>query len=96
MLPKARCYLNQGVLELDNNTAERADKPVAIGHKNGMFAGSESGGKAMAIAYTLIKTAKFHNVDPQARTTWILARIADPKINRLDELMPWRSAARAA
>jgi len=92
-MPKARPYLDKGHLELDNNSAERAVKPVAIGRKNWMFAGSEGGGKAMAIAFTLIETAKMNGVDPQAWLTWVLARIADHKINRLDELMPWYYAA---
>ena len=95
-LPKARGYLDHGFLEADNNTAERAVKPVAIGRKNWMFAGSPRGGHAMAIAYTLIETAKLNNVDPQAWLTWVLAQIADHKINRIDELMPWRYAAEAA
>lgn len=95
-MPKARAYLENGHLELDNNTAERAVKPVAIGRKNWMFAGSEGGGKAMAIAFTLIETAKLNNVDPQAWLTWVLAKIADHKITRLDELLPWRYAAQAA
>jgi transposase/uncharacterized protein (DUF1810 family) len=95
-MPKARAYLENGHLELDNNTAERAVKPVAIGRKNWMFAGSEGGGKAMAIALTLIETAKLNNVDPQAWLTWVLAQIADHKITRLDELLPWRYAAQAA
>ncbi len=50
---------------------------------------SESGGKAMAIAFTLIETAKLNGVDPQAWLTDTLARIADHKITKLDELMPW-------
>jgi len=95
-LPKARGYLDHGSIELDNNTAERAVKPVAIGRKNWMFAGSPRGGKAMAIAYTLIETAKLNKVDPQAWLTWVLAQIADHKINRIDELLPWRYAAQAA
>jgi len=95
-MPKARSYLENGHLELDNNTAERAVKPVAIGRKNWMFAGSEGGGKAMAIAFTLIETAKLNGVDPQAWLTWVLAQIADHKITRLDELLPWRYAAQAA
>ncbi|MEO0924213.1 MAG: IS66 family transposase, partial [Pseudomonadota bacterium] len=95
-IPKARHYLENGHLELDNNTAERAVKPVAIGRKNWMFAGSRGGGKAMAIAFTLIETAKLNNVDPQAWLTWVLAKIADHKITRLDELLPWRYAAKAA
>ena len=73
----------------DNNSAERAMKPVAIGRKNWMFAGSKNGGKAMAIAFTLIETAKLNKVDPQAWLTWVLEHIADHKITKLDELMPW-------
>jgi len=95
-LPKARPYLENGVLELDNNSVERAMKPVAIGRKNWTFAGSEGGGKAMAIAYTLIETAKLNNVDPQAWLTDVLGRIADHKITRIEELMPWSYAAKAA
>lgn len=95
-MAKARAYLENGHLELDNNTAERAVKPVAIGRKNWMFAGSEGGGKAMAIAFTLTETAKLNNIDPQAWLTWVLAQIADHKITRLDELLPWRYAAQAA
>ncbi len=61
-----------------------------------MFAGSECGGKAMAIAFTLIETAKLNGVDPQAWLTDTLGRIADQKINRIEELLPWRYAAKAA
>ena len=63
-----------------------------------MFAGSEGGGKAItiAIACTLIETAKLNDVNPQAWLTRGLAQIADHKINRLDVLMPWRYAAQAA
>jgi len=88
-MPKTRHYLDNGFLELDNNTVERAVKPVSIGRKNWMFAGSERGGKAMAIAFTLIETAKLNGVDPQAWLTDVLSRIADHKINRIDELLPW-------
>ncbi len=88
-IPKTRPYLDNGFLELDNNTCERAVKPVAIGRKNWIFAGSERGGKAMAIAFTLIETAKLNGVDPQAWLTNVLGRIADHKINRIEELLPW-------
>ena len=94
-LPKARPYLDNGMLELDNNAVERAMKPVALGRKNWLFAGSEGGGKAMAIAFTLIETAKLNNVDPQAWLTWVLDRIADHKINRIGELLPWKYAEQA-
>jgi transposase len=63
------------------------------GHVIWMFAGSERGGKAMAIAFTLIETAKLNDVDPQAWLTDVLSRIADHKINRIDELLPWNYLA---
>jgi transposase len=68
-MPKTRHYLEKRFLELDNNTAERAMKPVAIGRKNWMFAGSQRVGKSMANAFTLIETAKLNKVDPQAWLT---------------------------
>ncbi|MGC3940992.1 transposase domain-containing protein [Roseobacter sp. EG26] len=61
-----------------------------------MFAGSEGGGKAMAIVFSLIETAKLNDVDPQAWLTWVLGQIADHIITRLEELLPWRYAAQAA
>jgi hypothetical protein len=51
--------------------------------------GSERGGKSAAIAYSLIETAKLNGVDPQAWLTHVLNRIADHKITRIDELLPW-------
>ena len=67
-------------------------RAIAIGRKNWLFAGSERGGRSAAIAYTLIETAKLNGVDPQAWLTDFLSRIADHKITRLDELLPWRYA----
>jgi hypothetical protein len=92
-LGKLRPYLEHGSLEADNNAAERAMKPIALGRKNYLFVGSEGGGKSAAIAYTLIQTAKLNGVDPQAWLTEVLGRIADHKITRIDELLPWRYAA---
>jgi hypothetical protein len=54
-----------------------------------LFAGSEQGGKSAAIAYTLIETAKLNGVDPQAWLSDVLGRIANHKINRINELLPW-------
>lgn len=88
-MKKLRPYLDHGFLEIDNNPSERAMKPVAVGRKNYLFVGSEGGGKAAAIAYTLIETAKLHGVDPQAWLTQVLARIAEHPINRLEDLLPW-------
>lgn len=88
-IKRLRPYLTHGFLEIDNNIAERSMRGIAIGRKNWLFAGSERGGKSAAIAYTLIETAKLNGVDAQAWLTDVLARIADHKIKRIDELLPW-------
>jgi hypothetical protein len=75
----------------------RADWPSAEhGHATILFVGSEGGGKSAAIAYTLIESAKLNGVDPQAWLTDVLGRIADHKITRIHELLPWCYAAAAA
>ena len=70
-------------------SAERRMRAVALGRKNYLFVGSEAGGRAAAIAYTLIETAKLNGVDPQAWLADTLARIADHPINRVADLLPW-------
>ena len=65
-MERLRPYLDYGTLELDNNTAERGMRAIALGRKNYLFVGSEAGGKAAAIARTLIETAKLNAVDPHA------------------------------
>ena len=57
--------------------------------------GSDDGGKAAAVACMLIETAKLNGVDPQAWLTDTLTRIADHKIDRVDELLPWRYTQRS-
>jgi hypothetical protein len=81
-----------GFLDLDNNTAERSMRPIALGRKYYLFLGSKVGCKSAAIAYTLIETAKLNGVDPQAWLTEFLGRFSDHKIARIDELMLWRYA----
>ncbi|MDZ4094940.1 MAG: IS66 family transposase, partial [Paracoccaceae bacterium] len=88
-MARMRPYLDHGVLEIDNNTAERAMRAVALGRKNYLFVGSQTGGKSAAIAYTLIETAKLNGVAPPAWLAHTLARIPDTKINRIDDLLPW-------
>ncbi|MEM9223956.1 MAG: transposase domain-containing protein, partial [Pseudomonadota bacterium] len=95
-IPRVRPYLDDGRLELDNNTAERGMRGVDVSRKNWLFAGSQGGGNAAAIAFTLIETAKLNGIDPQAWLTSVLGGIAHHKITRIDELLPWRYAATAA
>ena len=64
------------------------------GHLIYLFMGSASGGRAAAIAYTLIETARLNGVDPQAWLADVLERIPDYKINRIEELLPWNCTPR--
>lgn len=87
-MERLRPYLDNGNLELDNNAAEHGMRAIALGRKNYLFVGSEAGGKAAAIAYTLIETAKLNAVDPHAWLADTLARIPDYKITKVDDLLP--------
>jgi transposase len=92
-------FLDDGRLELDTNTVERAMRPVALGRKNALFAGSNSGGKHWAIIATLIQSAKLNDVDPLAWLTDVLERIVSGRTKRheLETLLPWNwKAAKAA
>jgi transposase len=82
-------YLDDGTLEIGNNAAERAIRPLALGRKNYLFAGSDAGGERAAAAYTLIETAKLNGLDPEAYLREAIGRIADHHINRIAELLPW-------
>ena len=82
-------YLDDGTLEISNNAAERAIRPLALGRKNYLFAGSDAGGERAAAAYTLIQTAKLNGLDPEAYLRAVIDRIADHPINRIAELLPW-------
>jgi transposase len=82
-------YLDDGTLEISNNAAERAIRPLALGRKNYLFAGSDAGGERAAAAYTLIETAKLNGLDPEAYLRAVIGRIADHPINRIADLLPW-------
>jgi transposase len=82
-------YTRDGRLEMTNNAAERAIRPLVLVRKNYLFAGSDSGGVRAAKMYTLIETAKLNGLDPEAYLRDIIARIAGHPINRIDELLPW-------
>lgn len=86
-------FVGNGRLEVDNNAAERAIRPLALGRKNYLFAGSDAGGDRAAAIYSLIETAKLNGIDPEAYLRDIIGRIADHPINRIDELLPWNWAA---
>jgi transposase len=85
-------YRDDGRLEIDNNAAERSLRPIALGRKNWLFAGSDDGGERAAAIYTLLGTAQLNAVDPEAYLRLLLERLPDHPINRIEELLPWRIA----
>ena len=85
-------YVDDGRLEISNNAAENAIRPVTLGRKNWLFAGSDAGGDRAAIFYTLIRSAKLNGLEPEAWLRDVLTRIGEHPINRLDELLPWDTA----
>jgi transposase len=73
---------------MDNSAAEWALRTVALGRKNYLFAGSDSGGERAAIIYTLLGTAKLNGLDPELYLRHVPERIAEHPVNRLQELLP--------
>ncbi len=86
-------YRDDGRLEIDNNAAERSLRAVALGRKNWLFAGSDDGGERAAAIYSLLGTAKLNGIEPEGYLRYVLERIADHPINRIEELLPWNVAA---
>ncbi len=88
------CYTSDGRLCIDNNPAENAIRPLAIGRKNWLFAGSERGGKACAIAMSLIHSAKALDINCYDYLRDVYKRIMSHPVNRLHELLPdeWKAA----
>jgi transposase len=81
--------LRDGRACIDNNAAERSMRPMCLGRKNWLFAGSDVGGERAAAAYSLIETAKLNGFDPEDYLRQVLAQIADHPVKRVDELLPW-------
>jgi transposase len=84
-------FLNDGRVEIDSNTVERALRPVPLGRKNFLFLGADTGGERMAIIASLIHTARLYDIDPQTYLTDVLERIVSgrTKANEVAELLPW-------
>jgi hypothetical protein len=87
-------YRNDGRIEIDNNTAERSIRPIVLGRRNYLFAGSDAGGERAANIYSLIGSAMLNEMDPYLYLRHVLERIAEHPINRIAELLPWKVAAK--
>lgn len=88
-------YTKDGMLNPDNNPVERSIRPVAIGRKNYLFAGSKRGAERLAMIYSLIGTCIMNNVNPYDWLKDVIGRINEHPVNRISELLPhqWQQPA---
>lgn len=81
-------YTEDGMLNIDNNPVENSIRPVAVGKKNYLFAGSHEAAQRSGMLYSLMGTCKMHGVEPYAWLKSVLGKIATHPINRINELLP--------
>lgn len=91
-----RRFLDDIRVPLDNNACERAIRPIAIGRRNWLFAGSLRGGRAAAVIYTLIESCRRADLDPVAYLADVLVRVATHPASRIAELLPAKHTAQTA
>lgn len=83
-------FLDDGRIDLDNNTVERSIRPLALGRKNALFAGSDEGGDNWAVIATLIENCKLSGINPHAWLAETLTKLANGHpANGVGDLMPW-------
>lgn len=87
---KLMVYTTDGKLEIDNNLVENAIRPVALGRKNYLFAGSHRAAARAAGLYSLFGSCKINHINPFDWLSDVIARISDHPVNNLDELLPHR------
>ena len=88
-----KTMLLDGRVPIDNNACELSIRPVAIGRRNWLFAGSERGGEAAAIAYSLIESCRLANVEPSEYLRDVVVRVATHPAREVAQLVPARWAA---
>jgi len=81
-------YLNDGRWEIDNNLVENSIRPVALGRKNYLFAGSHEAARHAAMIYSFMGTCKINNIEPFQWLKETLNRISDHSIHKIEELLP--------
>ena len=88
-----RRYTKDGRLSMDNGRSERALRPIAVGRKNWLFAGSDAGGQRAARLYTLIESCRRHRLDPFRYLRDLFRRLPEHPSDQIDELTPLAWAA---
>jgi transposase len=83
-------YTENGILHIDNNPVENSIRPVALGRKNYLFAGSHEAAIRSGMLYSLLGTCKMHDIEPYAWLKNVLQQIADYPVNKVKELLPHR------
>src|SRR5690606_25238893 len=83
-------YAGDGQLNIDNNPVENSIRPVALGRKNYLSAGSHEAAKRDGILDSLLGTCKMHRIDPYTWLKDMLGQIADHPVNKIQDLLPHR------
>ncbi|MBK7098131.1 MAG: transposase [Sphingobacteriales bacterium] len=81
-------YTTDGILQIDNNLIENAIRPVALGRKNYLFAGSHERAQDAAMLYSLFATCRLHNINPEHWLTHVFEKINSAKKQNLYQLLP--------
>jgi transposase len=88
LIPHLKNYISHPFARLDNNVAERAVRPLAIGRKNWLFVGNEDGGEAAAVIYSLVQTCRGLDVNPREYLEDVMRRLMGHNAQRIEELLP--------
>jgi len=85
---KLSLYTENGILKIDNNPVENSIRPVALGRKNYLFAGSHEAARRSGMLYSLLGTCKLHGIEPYTWLKDVLTRISEHPVNKVHELLP--------
>ncbi len=94
LIPHLKNYTNHAFARMDNNVAERAVRPLAIGRKNWLFVGNEDGGESAAIIFSLIQTCRAIGINPREYLEDVMRRLMSHNSQKLHELLPdqWKAS----
>ena len=88
LIPYLKNYTQHAFARLDNNVAERAIRPLAIGRKNWLFVGNEDGGEAAAVILSLVQSCRAIGVNPREYLEDVMCRLMSHSSQKLNELLP--------